>query len=118
MMVRALTPDGDIVTSGQHFVRDRFAVGQTVTTRLRLFHGEYFLDIDDGTEWFAKVFGRQGLVSTDAVIQRRILRTQHVVSLLSFESQSNIDTRTYSLTSSVLTDFGEVEITTGGTIGG
>ena len=118
-MVRALTPDGDIATSGQHFVRDRYAVGQIVTTRLRLFHGEYFLNIDEGTEWFAQVLNKQGsLVQTDALVQERIVRTDRVIGLQSFESDSNINARTYTLTADVLTEYGSIEISTGGITSG
>lgn len=119
MMVRALTPDGDIATSGQHFWRDKLAVGQTIATRLRLFHGEYFLDVDEGTEWFAKVLTKQGSLSqTDALVQQRIIRTEKVVGLQRFESDSNIDARTYTLTAEVLTEYGVVDVSTGGIIGG
>jgi len=119
MMVRALTPDGDIATSGQHFVRDKYAVGQTVTTRLRLFHGEYFLDIEDGTEWFAQVLTKQGsLAATDALVQERIVRTDKVIGLQRFESDSNINARTYTLTADVLTEYGSIEISTGGLTSG
>ncbi len=119
MMVRAATPDGDIATSGQHFVRDKYAVGQIVTTRLRLFHGEYFLNSAEGTEWFAQVLTKQGsLAQTDALVQQRIVRTEKVIGLQRFESESDIEKRTYTLTADVLTEYGAVEISTGGTIGG
>ena len=119
MMVRALTPDGDIATSGQHFIRDRFAVGQIVTTRLRLFHGEYFLDVTDGTEWFAQVLTKQGSIAqTDALVQQRIVRTEKVVALTRFESESDIAARSYTLSADVLTDYGAVTVETGGFIGG
>lgn len=119
MMVRALTPDGDIATSGQHFLRDRYAVGQIVTTRLRLFHGEYFLNVDEGTEWFTQVLTKQGsLAQTDLLVQQRIVQTDRVIGLQSFESESDIDARTYRLTADVLTEYGAVEISTGGFTGG
>ena len=90
MMVRALTPDGDIATSGQHFVRDKYAVGQIVTTRLRLFSGEYFLNISEGTEWFSKVLTKQGsLAEPDALVQQRIVRTEKVIGLQRCASQRN-----------------------------
>ena len=118
-MVRALSPDGDIVTSGQHFLRDRFAVGQIVTTRLRLFHGEYFLDITDGTEWFAKVLNKRGSLSqTDALVQQRIVRTNKVIGLQRYESEADITARSYTLSADVLTEYGTVTVDTGGFIGG
>ena len=118
-MVRALTPDGDIVTSGQHFLRDKFAVGQIIETRLRLFLGEYFLDVSEGSDWFAKVLNRQGsLAQTDALVQQRIIRTDKVIGLQRFESESDISQRSYTLSADVLTEYGVVEIETGGFTGG
>lgn len=118
-MVRALTPDGDIATSGQQFLRDRFAVAQIIATRLRLFLGEYFLDTNEGTDWFAKVLTKQGSIAqTDALAQQRIIRTDKVVSLLSYESDSDISARTYTLTAEVLTDYGVVTVQSGGFTGG
>ena len=118
-MTRALTPDGDIATCGQHFLRDRFAVGQIIETRLRLFLGEYFLDVSDGTDWFAKVLNKQGSLSqTDALVQQRIVRTDKVVGLTRFESSSDIAARSYTLSADVLTEYGTVTIQTGGPTSG
>ena len=44
MRVRRLI-DGDIATSGVIWLYDRDAVAQTISTRLKLFLGEYFRDI-------------------------------------------------------------------------
>ena len=94
-------------------------VGVVVTTRLRLFHGEYFLNSSEGTEWFAKVLNKQGSLSqTDGLVQSRIVRTDKVIGLQRFASDSDINARTYTLTADVLTEYGALEISTGGFIGG
>ncbi len=113
MTVRKLDPiTGDIVTSGVQFITEREEVAQTIATRLRLFLGEYFRDITDGTPWFESVLGKnKSLPQTDAVLKRRIQQTEKVIQVLSFESGYNIDTREYSVNAEVLTNFGREDIT-------
>ena len=111
MTVRALTPDGDIVTSGQHFVTEQQEIGQTIQTRLQLFLGEYFRDITEGTDWFGKVFTKQGTIEiTNATIKQRIRLTDGVQRVLSFDTDFDVTTRGYTVNSQVLTIFGEIPI--------
>lgn len=115
MTVRALTPDGDIVTSGQHFIKEEFDIGQTVQTRLLLFLGEYFRDITDGTDWFGQVLTKQGTIDqSDALVQQRIIETDGVIRLLAFSTDFNIAARRYAVTAEVLTDFGTITVQTEG----
>ena len=57
MTVRLLDSDsdGDITTSGQQFTTEVEEIAQTVKTRLRLFLGEYFRDVTDGTPWWESI---------------------------------------------------------------
>ena len=52
MTVRRLLQNGDIATSGVQFLYGIDSTLQTLRTRLNLFYGEYFRDINDGTQWF------------------------------------------------------------------
>ena len=111
MTVRALQSDGDLVTSGQHFITEQQEIGQTIQTRLLLFMGEYFRDITEGTDWFGKVFTKQGNIEiTDATIKQRIRLTEGVQRVLAFDTDFDIPTRRYTVTAQVLTIFGEIPI--------
>ena len=58
MTVRRLDDNGDIATSGIQFIGQAEEIAQTVKTRLKLFLGEYFRDINDGTPWFQQILGK------------------------------------------------------------
>lgn len=101
----------DIATSGKQFLSDIEEVAQTVTTRLRLFLGEYFRDITDGTPWFEQVLGKgSSLEGKEAAIKNRIVRTGGVTQLTSFSTDFNINTRTYTVNAGILTPFGTTQI--------
>ncbi|WP_033576168.1 hypothetical protein [Dickeya chrysanthemi] len=83
-MIRNLA-GGDIVTHGDQFVTGKEETRQAILCRLRLFLGEYFLNVTEGTDWFGSVLGK----TTDDIaaieIQRRILSTPGVVGITKFE---------------------------------
>ncbi|KAB1444214.1 hypothetical protein F7890_21390 [Bordetella bronchiseptica] len=111
MRVRRLGESGDLVTRGKMFLTDREAIAQTIVTRLKLFLGEYFRDVTDGTPWFQQVLGKfENLNAVEAVLRNRIARTQGVVRLLAFEMQYDLDTRALSVQARVLTTYGEQDI--------
>lgn len=112
MTVRRLDPDtGDIITSGNQFLTEREEIAQTIKTRLRLFSGEYFRNITDGTAWFETILNKNTSISAkDAVIKQRILQTNGVVNLVTFESDYEINQRSFTITAEVLTEFGLIEI--------
>ena len=114
MTVRALKSDGGIVTSGSHFISTGAEeVAQTITTRLRLFLGEYFRDNTDGTDWFGSVLGKGNTTGVaDAELRRRISQTENVNGIISFESNFDFETREYSVSCSVITPYGDVDVTT------
>ena len=111
MTVRALDENGDIVTSGQQFIGGVDEIAQTVSTRLKLFLGEYFRNITDGTPWFEQILGKgPSLESREAAIKNRIIRTEGVTRLVSFSTDFDLDTRTYSVNAGILTPFGTTQI--------
>lgn len=115
MTVRRLDSNGDITTSGQHFITEKEEIAQTISTRLRLFFREYFRDINDGTDWFGKVLGKgQSLYTRDAEIRRRISQTEGVSTITSYNADFDLPTREYKIDVSVLTVFGEVSLTVEG----
>ena len=112
MTVRRLDESGDIVTSGVQFVGSKEEVAQTIRTRLRLFFGEYFRNVKDGTPWYQSILTKQGsLTSKDAIIKNRIRQAPDVVQILSYDADYTEQRRLYSISVSVLTTFGVIELT-------
>ena len=114
MTVRALDPTtGDIVTSGVQFITERDEISQTITTRLRLFSGEYFRDINDGTPWFQVILDKGStLTQKDAVVKRRIVETVGVIELISYVTDFDINQRNYTVQCEVQTQYGSVQVST------
>jgi len=116
MTVRMLDENGDIVTSGTQFISERDEIAQTIKTRLRLFLGEYFRDITDGTPWFEQILGKNANVNArEAALRNRILNSPGVIRLTSFSTNfDNVNARVYTVTASVLTSYGIVTVTENG----
>ena len=115
MTVRKLDENGDIVTQGSMFLTGREEIEQTIKTRLRLFLGEYFRDITDGTPWFEQILGKGTTLSArEAALRNRIVRTPGVVRLTSFSTNFDLNTRTYSVTAGALTTYGLITVTENG----
>lgn len=115
MTVRLLQPDGDITTQGVQFASGLDEIEQTIRTRLRLFLGEYFRDITDGTPWFEQILGKGTSVDArDAAIRNRVARTEGVIRLTSYSADFDITTRKYSVTIGVLTSFGLLTVVENG----
>lgn len=117
MKVRKLDENGDIVTRGVIWAYDKEAVAQTVSTRLKLFLGEYFRDITDGVPWFEKEDGTEGILGrgyslsqVEAILRNRIARTEGVLKLLSFQIDYDETLRKISVRAFVLTVYGSEEI--------
>ncbi|MBB3006049.1 hypothetical protein [Cupriavidus alkaliphilus] len=112
MQYRKEDADGDYVFGGgsADFYKDvPEAVGQAVVTRLRLARGEWFLDITEGTPW-EQVLGKYTSGTYDAAIRQRILGTQGVLSLASYSSTLNSETRALSVTATINTIYGPTTI--------
>lgn len=111
MTVRRLDDSGDISTNGTQFITEAQEIAQTLETRLRLFLGEYFRDILDGTPWFEAVLGKgQPLGVKESVIRRRIIQTRDVQSIFKFDVDFDEQTRKYSVAAGVVTPFGPATI--------
>jgi hypothetical protein len=109
MTVRRLQDDGDIATSGTQFISGADEIAQTIKTRLKLFLGEYFRNILEGTPWFEQILGKaQSLDVAEATIRQRIAQTNGVVSIFRFETDFDLITRKYSVAASVQTAFGPI----------
>lgn len=83
-------------------------VAQNVSTRLQLWRGEWFLDLNEGTPWLQEILGKHDAV--DVVLRSRILETKGVLSITRFETILNPDKRRLTVTAEILTPYGLAEI--------
>lgn len=112
MTARKLDENGDITWT---FITNNDEIGQTIRTRLRLFLGEYFRDITDGTPWFEQILGKGVSMSArEAALRNRIVRTPGVIRLTYFSTDFDVNTRKYSVTAGALTTYGLITVTENG----
>jgi len=113
MTVRKLDDNGDIVTQGTIFITAQEEIEQTIRTRLRLFLGEYFRDITDGTPWFEQILGKGvNMSAREAVLRNRIANTPGVIRLTAFKLDfPDVNARVLTVTASVLTQYGIATVT-------
>ncbi|WP_199242630.1 hypothetical protein [Desulfosporosinus fructosivorans] len=100
----------------QDFLADEDAVAQAIKTSLLLLRGEWWEDTGDGLPLFQNILGQSGtqehLTSTDLLIKDRILSTQGVSQIQSF--QSSYANRRYNVENcTVLTNTGQTVTVTG-----
>lgn len=113
MRVRKLSPTGDFTFGGGQadYYRDQAeAVAQLAKTRLLLFLGEWFLDIQDGTPWRTKVLGNRTADTRDAVIRARILDTPGVTKITTYDSRVDRATRRMTVAVQIETIYGATSI--------
>lgn len=94
--------DGDIITSGEHFITGKSATQQAILRRLRLFLGEYFLDGTEGTPWFQSILGKVPQNIAETNIKQRIIDTPNVISLSRFELNFDAKSRVISIYAEII----------------
>lgn len=106
MRLRMVDSTGDM-TFGQslgNFQTDtRGAVAQLISSRLRLWYGEFFADTSDGTPWAQDVLGNRKTSTYDEAIKERILDTPGVVSIKNYSS--TLVNRKLSVSVDVITQY-------------
>ncbi|MDL2289086.1 hypothetical protein LJC32_06925 [Oscillospiraceae bacterium OttesenSCG-928-F05] len=113
MRYRKLDDDGDYMLGRrEQFYVDREAVAQAVKTRLQLLLGEWWENTEDGLPLFQQILNTfhapdQRAEQIDLIFSERILGTQGVSEILSFDSSIDMDTRTYSAECRIQTEYGE-----------
>jgi len=113
MRYRKLSPTGDYTFgNGQaDFYKDQVeAVIQSVKTRLLLWLGEFFLDVEEGTPYLQGVIGKHDLLTRENVIRKRILDTEDVTGITNFTSIIDPDSRKLSISVSVSTIYGNTDL--------
>lgn len=108
MRVRALTSTGDYsFGQGQSnfLINTPACVGQLVETTLRLWQGEWYLDLLAGTPWLQQILGVFNLKSVvDMILQGVILSVPGVDSIQSYSS-AYVGVRNLSVTATIVTEF-------------
>lgn len=105
MRYRRLDANGDYMLN--NFLRDvPEAVGQAIKTRLLLITGEWFLNLNEGTPWYTQVLGKYTAGIYDTVIKSRIIGTPGVLSIDTYQSTIDPDTRSLDVNATVTTIYG------------
>ena len=86
-MISYKLKDGDLVITNGAFELNSniFATAQLIETRLKTVSKEWFLDANEGIDYFNKVFvDKYDLTEIEAIFKTEILETTNVVALLDF----------------------------------
>lgn len=85
--------NGDIVTSGDPFITGKAATAKGLKYRLKMFLGEYFLDISDGTPWFQNILGKAPQDVAEIALKQRIITAQDVIGISQFSFETDAQSR-------------------------
>lgn len=110
MRVRKLDANGDMQFGrgqGDYYFNSPLGVGQLVSTRLRLWLGQWFLNVSDGTPYLTEVLGKYTENTRDATIRERIFQTTGVVDIMHYNSQLAVEARDFTVHATVSTLYGE-----------
>jgi len=102
---RQLDGNGDYTIGLPFYFNSPTCVAQAISTSLKLWQGEWFLDVTVGTPWKQSILGKS--VNPDAYIKQAILSTQGVTSLASYSSSFNGQTRALTATGVANTLYGQ-----------
>jgi hypothetical protein len=87
------------------------AVAQAIDTRLKLWVGEWFADVSDGTGWSQAILGKHSQNLYELTLRQRVLDTQGVISIQEFQSALDPNTRSLVVTMVVETIYGQTDLT-------
>lgn len=116
IIYRQLNANGDPIW-GQgtaNFLTDADAVAQAILTTLRLFEGEWWANMAEGTPMWQQILGvgapgqRQQQISL--ILQQRILAVPYVTSLAQVQAAFNPNTRQFTFYCVANTAFGPVTV--------
>src|SRR5271169_1256089 len=100
MQYRPLSATNDYTIGLQFYDDTPQCVAQAILTRLKLWRGEWFLDVTDGTPYLQKILGRQQ-TSPDIYIKNRILQTPNVTTITNYSGTFVPKSRAYAVSVSV-----------------
>ena len=108
MIYRQLDANGDMVFgqgAGNFFKDVPEATGQAISTKLKLFQGEWFIYTTAGVPWESQVFGFGTIPFYDFVIQDTIASAPGFSSLVNYSSYID-QKRNVSISATVNTIYG------------
>lgn len=107
-----LDTDGDLYIgpNGPELIRGIDGVAQLVAIAIRLWKGEWFLNLDAGVPWIQEILGKK---FDAALIRQRLLeavtKVPGVVEVLKLDVSFNASDRTLTVTHALRTEFGDTE---------
>ena len=110
MIYRKLDSNGDYSMghgNADWLVNSPACVAQAITTRLKLFEGEWYINIQDGLP-LSKILGFGNLLQCDYAIKSTIENTPGFQDFVSYTSYYNAQTRQFMPTALVQTIYGTV----------
>lgn len=116
MRVRKLDVNGDYSFGhgeADFWINSPYGVAQKVETRLRLWQGEWFLDVTIGTPWLQKILGYGKSALRDIAIRTVILQTDGVTALNNYNSIAVPGTRNLIVSGSIFTQYSKTPINFG-----
>lgn len=112
MRVRRADENGDMMFGGNQaaFHRDTpDAVAQIVESRLQLWEGQWYLDLNEGTPYETQVLGKRTETLRDPALRARILDTPGVTEIMRYDSVLNRDTRGFTVAATISTAFSRTD---------
>ena len=86
------------------------AVAQAIDTRLKLWVGEWFADVSDGTGWTQAILGKHSQNLYELTLRQRVLETKGVLSIDNFQSYLEPKTRKLTVEMLVNTIYGQTDL--------
>ena len=108
-VTRALSPTGDIALSNgkSYLITSDAAISQTAKTRMLLFLGEWFLNLDEGVPYFREIFVKNPSLPVVTSIFRRVLLTcPGVASVVALSTTLDAKTRKATVKGAIKIDTG------------
>lgn len=112
MIYRKLDKDGDYIfgSNGNAYISGTLAVRQAVVTRLRLLLYEWWENLEDGLPLWQQIIAQRDIAQAEKIIQDRIIRTPHVMSLVTFDAVWDNQYRRLTILASIMTEYGQIEL--------
>ncbi len=86
------------------------AVAQAIDTRLKLWVGEWFADVSDGTGWTQAILGKHSESLYELTLRQRVLETKGVLGIENFQSYLEPKTRKLTVEMLVNTVYGQTDL--------
>ncbi len=113
MRVRKIDPAmGRAFGGGQSsfYVNQAEGVAQCVATRLKLWAGQWFLNLPDGMDWKNSVLGKYTDAARDLAIKARILGTPGVTEIVSYSMSLDRFSRKMTGSVTIKTVYGQTAV--------